>query len=219
VHLQFSDSVTSGGAETQRLGTSSSAEFVLQNGSSGPANHSWGWTDNGWGAPGVPIYFAATGTHTVRIQQREDGAIVDHLVLSPIKYATNPPGPRSNDTTILPETGTSSPPPSCTLTLSSAGGSYPSDGSADTVTVTASDPSCGWTASSNAEWVTITSGTPGTGTGTVGFSVATNTGAARVAEIAIGSQTFTVSQSAAPFIATCSFTLSPTNANYPSNGG
>jgi hypothetical protein len=67
--------------------------------------------------------------------------------------------------------------------------------------------------------VTITGGTPGTGTGTVGFAVATNIGAARAAEIAIGSQTFAVAQAEAPSISACSFTLSPTNVNYPSDGG
>jgi len=218
VHLQFSDSVTSGGAATQRISTTSSAEFVLQNGSTGPALHSWGWTDNGWGAPGDPIYFAATGTHTVRIQQREDGAIVDQVVLSPVAYFTNPPGPRSNDTTILPETGTSSPPPACTFTLSSSGKSYGSGTGSDSFTVTASDGSCTWTAASNANWVTITGGTPGTGTGTVDFSLAANTGAARSATITAAGKTFTVSQTAGS-TSTCTVTLSPTNASYAAAGG
>jgi len=73
----------------------------LQDGSSGPADHGWGWSDNGWGAPGVKIYFATTGTHTIRIQQREDGAIVDQIVLSPGTYLTTAPGPRHDDTTII----------------------------------------------------------------------------------------------------------------------
>ncbi len=101
VHVQFSDSVTSGGGATMRIGTTSSAEVVLQDGSSDTSDTGWGWSDNGWGAPGVNVYFAATGTHTVRIQQREDGAIVDEIVLSPDTYLTSPPGPHDNDTTIL----------------------------------------------------------------------------------------------------------------------
>ena len=47
-------------------GRPSSAEVVLQDGSSGAADHGWGWSDNGWGVPGVNIYFASTGTHTIR---------------------------------------------------------------------------------------------------------------------------------------------------------
>ncbi|MGH9140231.1 MAG: phospholipase D-like domain-containing protein, partial [Vicinamibacterales bacterium] len=217
VHLQFSDSVTSTGDPTQRIGTSSSAELVLQNGSSGPADHSWGWTDNGWDTPGAPIYFAATGTHTLRIQQREDGAIVDQIVLSPVKYFTDPPGPRSNDNTILAESGTSSP-PTCTLTLASSGKSYGSGSGADSFTVTASDPSCTWTASDNASWVTITAGASGTGTGDVAFTIDANTGAARTATITAGGKTFAISQAGSSTPA-CTFTLSPTNASYHTAGG
>ena len=105
VHLQFNDSMTSGGAATMRIGTTSSAEVVLQDGTSDPSDTGWGWADNGWGVAGVDIYFATTGTHTVRVQQREDGAIVDEIVLSPDTYLTSPPGPRDNDATILPAAG------------------------------------------------------------------------------------------------------------------
>jgi hypothetical protein len=61
-----------------------------------------GWADNGWGSPGVNIYFAADGPHTLRIQQREDGPAVDQIVLSSSTYLNSPPGPRQNDATILP---------------------------------------------------------------------------------------------------------------------
>ena len=84
-----------------RTGTTSSAEVVLQDGPNGAADHGWGWSDNGWGAPGVNIYFATTGTHTIRVQQREDGAIVDQIVLSPGTYLTTAPGARRDDTTII----------------------------------------------------------------------------------------------------------------------
>jgi hypothetical protein len=101
VALQFSDSVDSGGSPIMRMGTTGSAEVVLQDGSSGAADHGWGWSDNGWGVPGVNIYFASTGTHTIRVQQREDGAVVDQSVLSPGTYLTTAPGPRRDDTTII----------------------------------------------------------------------------------------------------------------------
>ena len=101
IHLQFSDSVDSGGAPIMRTDTTASAEVVLQDGPNGAADHGWGWADNGWGAPGANIYFATTGTHTVRVQQREDGAIVDQIVLSPGTYLTTAPGARRDDTTII----------------------------------------------------------------------------------------------------------------------
>jgi hypothetical protein len=109
VHVQFSDAVTSSGSATMRIGTASSAEFVLQGGAADTsANHAWGWTDNGWGAPGPDVYFATSGSHTLRVQQREDGATIDQIVISPDTYLCSAPGPRDNDTTILPASGGSS---------------------------------------------------------------------------------------------------------------
>ncbi len=101
VHVQFSDSVDAGGSPTMRIGSSGSAQVVLQNGSSDTGDHGWGWADNGWDTLGGHIYFATTGSHRLRIQQREDGAIVDQIVLSPSTYLTSPPGARDNDATVL----------------------------------------------------------------------------------------------------------------------
>ena len=83
VHVQFSDSVDSVGNPISRIGGTQSWEPVLQAGPSGVAPHAWGWTDNGWGSLGQNVYFANSGTHVVRVQQREDGAIIDQIVLSP----------------------------------------------------------------------------------------------------------------------------------------
>jgi PKD domain len=98
VHVQFSDSIDAGGSPIMRVGTAGSAEIVLQNGSADPSVHGWGWADNGWGVLGAHVHFAATGTHTVRVQQREDGAIVDELLLSPDTFLTVSPGTRDDDT-------------------------------------------------------------------------------------------------------------------------
>jgi phosphatidylserine/phosphatidylglycerophosphate/cardiolipin synthase-like enzyme len=115
VHVQFNDATDSVGTAVYRTATTSSAEVVLQAGPSGAADHNWGWADQGWGSPGPLIYFASSGTHTVRIQQREDGAIVDQIVLSPDTYVTNAPGPRTDDTKILKSTDGTPPPPPPTL--------------------------------------------------------------------------------------------------------
>jgi hypothetical protein len=103
VHLQFSDSVDSSGAAYARIGTTSSAEFVLQGGPSGPAPRSWGWTENGWETVGPHIYFATTGPKTLRVQQREDGVIIDQIVISPDAYLNASPGQRRDDVVILTE--------------------------------------------------------------------------------------------------------------------
>ena len=50
------------------------------------------------------VFFPGSGTHTLRIQQREDGATVDQIVLSPQKYFSHAPGPRTDDGTILSKT-------------------------------------------------------------------------------------------------------------------
>jgi hypothetical protein len=111
VHVQFLDSVNQSGQPVMQIGTPSSAEVILQNGATGSADQGWGWADNGWGVPGAPVYFPTTGSRTLRIQQREDGAIVDQIVLSPDTYISSPPGPRQNDGTILDENGSAPPPP------------------------------------------------------------------------------------------------------------
>jgi phosphatidylserine/phosphatidylglycerophosphate/cardiolipin synthase-like enzyme/regulation of enolase protein 1 (concanavalin A-like superfamily) len=117
IHVQFSDSRDAAGSATMRIGTTSSAEVVLQDGDNGGAPQGYGWADNGWNTMGANIYFATTGTHTIRIQQREDGAIVDEVVLSASNYLCGPPGSRLADVTILPNTdsgdgGNPPPPPS-----------------------------------------------------------------------------------------------------------
>jgi Bacterial Ig domain len=101
IHMQFNDSVTDAGSPAARIGTTDSTEFVLQRGPSAPAPHGWGWTDNGWGTPGTPIYFATSGTHTLRVQQREDGASVDQIVISSDAYLTTAPGAAQDDGTLL----------------------------------------------------------------------------------------------------------------------
>src|SRR5439155_4922136 len=91
-----------------RIGTPSGAEFVLQDGTSGSIS-GWGWADNGFGNFGPDIYFATTGTHTIRIQVRTDGTILDQIVLSPDTYVRVAPGAARNDTTILGSTVSGAP--------------------------------------------------------------------------------------------------------------
>jgi hypothetical protein len=56
---------------------------------------------------------------------------------------------------------------------------------------------CAWTAVSTANWITVTAGASGSGPGTIGYSVAPNSGAARIGTIAVSGQSFTVSQAPA----------------------
>ena len=97
VHAQFNDTVDASGAPVMRIGSTDSAEVVLQNGPSGAAPHGGGWSENGWGSLGPNLRFAADGAHVIRIQQREDGPFIDQIVLSSDAFLTSSPGSRSND--------------------------------------------------------------------------------------------------------------------------
>jgi hypothetical protein len=79
---------------------------------------------------------------------------------------------------------------------------------------------CAWTATSGAAWITITSGTSATASGVVHFSAAANSGAARAGSIAIGDQTFQVTQAAGtqPGVP-CVFTLATTSQSVGAGGG
>ena len=70
---------------------------------------------------------------------------------------------------------------------------------------------CSWNASSNSSWLSITSGFSGSGDGTVGYSIAANTGAARMGSLTIDGQTFTVNQAAG--------TVSPASVSPGSGNG
>jgi PKD repeat protein len=100
VYVQFSDSVTSGGAAVDRIGTTSGAAVSLQQ-CNGAAELGWGWTDNGWCGLGANVFFSTTGTHTMRVQVRSDGFSIDQIVVSPQSYLTAAPGVRVSDTAIL----------------------------------------------------------------------------------------------------------------------
>jgi serine protease AprX len=56
---------------------------------------------------------------------------------------------------------------------------------------------CAWTAASNANWLTITATPHGSGNGSITYSVALNSGAARTGTLTVAGQTFTVNQAAA----------------------
>jgi endonuclease/exonuclease/phosphatase family metal-dependent hydrolase len=113
VFVQFSGSVNSGGTSQYRIGTTSATTINLED-DSGVGLSGWGWQDNGWGrgVMGPVIYFASTGTQTIRVQTREDGLSIDQIVLSSQAYLGTSPGSLTNDNLILPSTiGGGAPPP------------------------------------------------------------------------------------------------------------
>jgi hypothetical protein len=100
VYVQFSDSIDASNNPVYRLGTTSGAAVMLEEGS-GAGISGWGWNDQSYGTMAGPIYFATNGPHVIRIQQREDGVAFDQIVLSAGTYLTKSPGALKNDTTIV----------------------------------------------------------------------------------------------------------------------
>jgi Putative binding domain, N-terminal/Viral BACON domain len=104
---------------------------------------------------------------------------------------------------------------SCTFSLSAASSNAPAGGTNGSVSVT-TQPGCTWSAASNAGWIAVTSGMMGyTGNGTVSFTVAANSGAARSGTLTIAGRTFTVNQEGA----SCSFSISPAGQDVAAGGG
>jgi 3',5'-cyclic AMP phosphodiesterase CpdA len=109
VYVQFADDTGTPTAPYGR-GTTSAAAVSIED-CSGCNVAGWGWQDQAYGAFAADIVFDRSGTHTIRIQPREDGLTIDQIVLSPSTYLTRAPGALKNDTTILPADGNPPPPP------------------------------------------------------------------------------------------------------------
>ena len=92
-----------------------------------------------------------------------------------------------------------------TFAAGAAGGSY-------AVTVTAG-PSCPWTASSNENWISLATAS-GTGSGTVGLTVAATTGPSRSGTLTIAGHVVTVTQSPG-----CGYEVSPLSHAVDASGG
>lgn len=103
---------------------------------------------------------------------------------------------------------------SCSFTVSPQSIAVPSGGGPSSVTVTA-DPGCEWSATSQASWLSITGGASGSGSGTVTFSIAPNTGGAREGTLTVAGRTVTISQAGVA----CSYSLSPTSFAAGAAGG
>jgi hypothetical protein len=108
----------------------------------------------------------------------------------------------------------------CAVTLGNVPTNVTAAATTGSLPVTAAS-TCTWSAASSASFLTITSGTSGTGNGSVGYSIAANTGAARAASIAVNGTVVNFSQAAATLVAPtgCAVTLSSTNVKMNSGGG
>ena len=107
VWVQFGDAVDASGAALYRIGTTSALLVNLENCSNCGVS-GWGWMDGSWWLSQIKVVrFASAGSHTIRVQTREDGVQVDQIVLSPSTYLSSAPGPVENDATIVPKPSSS----------------------------------------------------------------------------------------------------------------
>ncbi len=101
VWVQFSDALVRGTA-AYRLGSTSALLVNLATSQAASSLRNWGWQNGAyWLSQSATVTFAGSGTHTLRIQVREDGVQFDQIVLSPDTYLNTPPGPVNNDSTIV----------------------------------------------------------------------------------------------------------------------
>ena len=84
---------------------------------------------------------------------------------------------------------------SCSYTISPTSKSFSSSGGTGTISVS-SQTGCSWTVTSDVSWITITSGSSGSASGTVAFSVSSNSNIfSRTGALTVAGKTFQVTQS------------------------
>jgi hypothetical protein len=106
---------------------------------------------------------------------------------------------------------------SCEYAIAPVTQSIGASGGAGTAIGVSTRADCSWTAASDASWLTISSGASGTGNGSVAFTAAANTGAARTGELVVAGHRASITQAAAP--APCAYSISPASATIGANGG
>jgi BACON domain-containing protein/all-beta uncharacterized protein len=175
-----------------------------------------GTTSVSVGANGACGWTAASTVPWIRVTSGASGAGNGSVTLA-VDQNTGPA--RSGGVTVAGQTVTVNQSAlACNYSLSSTAGSVgAAGGPGPAISVTATG-SCSWTATSPDNWITIQSGA-GTGNGSVTYTVASNTGAARSGSIVIAGQTFTLNQAAAVQTPTCTYTIDPTSQSFSSLGG
>jgi len=111
-----------------------------------------------------------------------------------LSIAANPASPRTGTVAIAGEVFTVTQNGSCSFSINPPSQSFPFAGGTGSINMTTAS-GCTWTAQSNDSWIALAN-FGGTGNGSVGFTVAANSGGQRTGTATIAGQTFTVTQNA-----------------------
>ena len=104
LYAQFSDARDVKGLARYRLGTTDALLVNLATTANAASLAGWGWQDGAyWFAQATTVKFESGGSHTLRIQTREDGVQLDQVVLSASTYLSNSPGSLNSDNKIVPK--------------------------------------------------------------------------------------------------------------------
>ena len=204
---QRTGTITAGGQTftvNQAAGCTYSISPASQNVGSGATTLSVAVT-----APGGCSWTAVSNAPWITIPAGSSGSGNGTVQLA---VAANPDAERRGTVTIAGQTYTVVQGNGCAFSLSPTSQTVAAGGGAASFTVNTS-LSCAWTAVANAGWITVISGASGNGPGTVQFSAAQNSGAARSGTITAAGQTFTVSQESG-----CSAVVAPDTIAAPAAG-
>ena len=103
IWVQFSDALA-GGSAVYPLNSTSGLDVNLATDAAAGSLNNWGWQNGAyWVSQATTVQFATSGTHTMRIQVREDGVQLDQIILSHVRFLAIAPGGPTNDTTIVPK--------------------------------------------------------------------------------------------------------------------
>ena len=101
--VQLSDAVSPNGTPALAIGSTDGITVNLAGYALGSGLSGWGWRDGAYWLTQTPaIVFAGGGSHTLRVQTREDGVVFDQIVLSPATFLASAPGGSAGDATIIP---------------------------------------------------------------------------------------------------------------------
>ena len=171
---------------------------------SAPGGCAWTAASNvSWITPS-PQSGTGSGTLAFTVSANPGSARSGVITVAEVAITINQ-GSASATPTPTPSPAPTPAPSPCTVTVQPVSASVAATGGSGSFGVTTT-AGCQWTATTQATWVTLSTAS-GAGNGSVGFTAAANTGAARSAIVTVSGATFTISQPAAA----CAPSINPTS--------